>query len=85
MQYWQNGESSSFFLNRTSNGAMGCYTPSTLSRRTWALILISFSYTFTVELLKEKSRCEQADIERTLAALLEEWVEAEEAMDKGDP
>ena len=58
MQYWQNGESSSFFLNRTSNGAMGCYTPSTLSRRTWALILISFSYTFTVELLKEKCRCE---------------------------
>ena len=85
MQYWQNGGSSSYFLNRTSNGAMGCYTPSTLSRRTWALILISFSYTFTVELLKEKSRCEQADIERASATLMEEWVAAEEAMDKGDP
>ena len=85
MQYWQNGGSSSFFLNRTSNRAMGCYTPSTLSRRTWALILISFSYTFTVELLKEKCRCEQANIERASATLMEEWVEAEEAMVKGDP
>ena len=85
MQYWQNGGTNSFFLNRTSNGAMGCYTPSTLSRRTWALILISFSYTFTVELLKEKCRCEQADIERASATLMEEWVAAEEAMDKGDP
>ncbi len=85
MQYWQNGGTNSFFLNHTSNGAMGCYRPSTLSRRTWALILISFSYTFTVELLKEKSRCEQADIERASATLMEEWVAAEEAMDKGDP
>ena len=85
MQYWQNGGSSSYFLNRTSNGAMGCYTPSTLSRRTWALILNSFSYTFTVELLKEKSRCEQADIERASATLMEEWAAVEEAMDKGDP
>ena len=49
------------------------------------MILISFSYTFTVELLKEKSRCEQADIERASATLMEEWVAAEEAMDKGDP
>ena len=29
--------------------------------------------------------CEHADIERELAALLEEWAEVEETMDKGDP
>ena len=29
--------------------------------------------------------CEHADVERELAALLEEWAEVEETMDKGDP
>ncbi len=29
--------------------------------------------------------CEHADIERTLAALMEVWAAVEEAMDKGDP
>ena len=29
--------------------------------------------------------CEHADVERTLAALLEEWAQVEETMDKGDP
>ena len=29
--------------------------------------------------------CEHADVERTLAALLEKWAQVEETMDKGDP
>ena len=50
------GRSSSFYPNLTSSEAMGCYIPSTSSRHTWAVTLISFNYTFAINIFKEKNR-----------------------------